>query len=92
MVASRFPNPKNPLKIRGKFFRDELFTASASSYGIMLELIKKAHKENPYESIDEIIGDMEMIVVEVLNEFQVVAGNVKSKMYKVEDYQTGRLK
>ena len=89
MTKVRFPNPKNPKKMSNKFFKEELLTAAVSGQGIIIEQILKEHKENPYTDIDVLLGDLECIGAEMLNEFQVNAGKIKQRLYKVEDYHNG---
>jgi len=86
MSNHRFKNPKNPRKFSKAFYTDDLITVISSAQSMLIEIILKEHNETPYTDIDVLIGDLHIIGVEVLNNFQTKATNNKCKPYTVEDY------
>jgi len=89
LTAARFPNRKNPRKISSKWFSEEIMTVLATGQSMMVEKVINNHKDNPYESVDELIGDLQLIAKDVLNQFNMKGGVKRITQYSIEDMLPG---
>jgi len=89
LTWARFPNPKNPLKIKSKWYSEEIMTTLAIGQAVLVEKIINSHKDNPYESVDELIGDLQLVAKDVLNQFNMKGGVKRITQYDIEDFLTG---
>lgn len=89
MSFQRFPNPKNPRKIGRKWYKEEVMTVLATGQAMLIEKLLRNHGENPYNDVDELLGDLQIIGVEVLNQFNLKGGAKQVNRYAVEDMMSG---
>jgi hypothetical protein len=89
MTFHRFPNPKNPRKIGAKWYSEEVITIIATAQSMMTEKIINSHNEDPYNSVEELIGDLQLIGMRVLNQFNKKGGVTRITQYGIEDFFKG---
>jgi hypothetical protein len=71
------------LKLNRRTYQRCIETTHVHSKVAICEAILKMHRENPYATVDEVLGDLQLILVESWNHFKTI-DFTKSKM-SVED-------
>lgn len=61
MLVARY-NIATSVKINAKEFKDTVNSSYLAGMIAVAEVIAMTHKENPYKNIDEIIGDLQLII------------------------------
>ncbi len=67
-------------------FIKESINQVVSAQGILIEMIMKEHGANPYNSADEVMGDLQMVSCEIMNYFRLKVSDQKFKPYEIEDF------
>lgn len=56
-------------KLNKKVFRDDLSTLFMAGSSTVLATLIKEHRRKPYSDVEELIGDMQELAVETMNDF-----------------------
>lgn len=88
-VNCTFKNPKNPVKIRSNWYKEEVVSILAYGQTTVIDFLIKAHHQNPYNNIDEFIGDLQTMGVKILNNFNVKGGFGKGDEFNLEKFFDG---
>jgi len=68
-VESRYGLQADKVKVCKKHYKRDMESCVLSGRSEMLESILKRHFENPYGTVDEIIGDLQLELVDSWNDF-----------------------
>lgn len=69
MINVRFGRQADKIKISRKAYSIDLESMSLSGRSEALEEIIKRHKDKPYGTIEEVIGDVQLLLLSNWNEF-----------------------
>jgi hypothetical protein len=83
----RFPNKKNPKKIRKEWYEEEIMTVLATGQAMLIEKLINYNNDNPYDNVEIFIGDLQLVAKDVLNQFNKKIGSRIE--YQIEDFFTG---
>ena len=86
MVSSRVPKPKIKKKFGQSEYKEEMITALTSGQCGLIEIILKAHGKDPYLTAEEVLGDLQIVACEVMNNIKMTASNQRHRPYTVEDF------
>lgn len=74
------------LKINKKMFRDNSKYAHLIGRAFTCEMILKRHSSDQYKSVDELLGDLQIEMVDTLNEYRLQTSYETMPKYRVEDF------
>ena len=67
-IAQRF-GKADRVKVNKKFYKDDLMAHYLAGVGTACSVILQEHRAKPFESVDEIIGELHHIALESMNNF-----------------------
>lgn len=75
VASSRF-RQADKLKMGFKNYVHDMATATSAGKVEILNVILQSHLDNPYRSVDEFVGDLQMLTVHSWNELQQLNPNM----------------
>lgn len=74
------------LKVSREKFQNNSYYAHLIGRAFSCELLIKKHQAEPYQSVDELLGDIQIEMTECLNYFRDKGATRTMPKYKVEDF------
>lgn len=86
MLTRIFKHPTNPIKIKPVKYKNEVQIAYAYALCFLSEKLVNNYRDNEYENIEVLIGDLELIGVEMLNQIKKLANPASIEKFKLDDF------
>lgn len=83
-TSTFYPRGCHTRKMSATTFKKETMLAHLVGRAFACQKIMDQHKANPYTSIDELLGDLQLELVNCLNDFKKSSGSIM-KTVKIED-------
>ena len=86
-----FSNDKTPVKFKRPAITKKLNLASAYGMCALTEQVINEHNRENYNSVDELIGDLQLIGLEMMNLIKKTSNPAAINKYQLSDFMEGGL-